>query len=381
MKVIERAYRYRFYPSESQKENLAHTFGCSRWVYNHFLEFKTQSWGDRKKSISYYQSSSLLTALKRENTWLCDVSSVTLQQSLRHLDRAFSNFFDKRARYPSFKSRYDRQCVAYTKAAFTFRGGEIKLAKQKEPLKIRWSRRFKGKPSSLTIKRDHSGRYFVSIIVKEEVEELPFVGSEVGLDLGLTNTVTDDKGNEILNPKFLNRELKRLRRKQRSLSKKIKGSENRKRARRELAKLHARIRDKRHDFLHKLSWQIVNENQVIAVEDLGVKAMQKNRCLSRGIGDASWGTFVRFLEYKCAWYGREFVKVDRFFPSSKRCSNCGYILERLELGDRRWECPDCGVLHNRDQNAGRNILLEGKRLLGKMKVPWGSRDLKPVEFV
>jgi putative transposase len=381
MQVIERAYRYRFYPSESQKENLAHTFGCSRWIYNHFLAFKTQSWKESKKKVDYHQCSSILTELKKEHPWLCDVSSVPLQQSLRHLDRAFSNFFGKRARYPSFKSKYDRQCATYTKSAFTFRGGKIKLAKQKEELKICWSRRFKGDPSSLTITRDRAGRYFVSVVVKEKVEELPIVRFEVGLDLGLTHAITDDKGTEVLSPKFLSKELKRLRRRQRSLSKKMKGSKNRERARKELARLHARIRDKRHDFLHKLSWQIVNENQVIAVEDLGVKAMQKNRRLSRGIGDASWGTFVRFLEYKSAWYGRELVKVDRYFPSSKQCSSCGYTLEKLDLKVRRWDCPVCGVLHERDQNAGKNILVEGKRLLRKTEVPWGSRDLKPVEFV
>lgn len=331
--------------------------------------------------VSYNECSSLLTQLKKEHSWLCDVSSVPLQQSLRHLDRAFVNFFEKRARYPSFKSRWDKQSASYTKVAFTFREGEIWLAKQKEPLDVRWSRKFKGDPSSLTVTRDRSGRYFISIIVKEDMAPLPFVASEVGLDLGLTNAVTDDQGRVVSNPKFLDKEYKKLRRKQRSLSKKVRGSKNRDRARKDLARLHAQIRDKRHDFLHKLSWQVVNENQVIAVEDLGIIGMQKNRRLSRGIGDASWGTLVRFLEYKCDWYGKEFVKVGRFFPSSKRCSNCGNIFEELELGDRKWECSVCTVLHDRDQNAAKNILLEGKGLLGKLKVPWGSRDLKPVEFV
>ena len=323
-----------------------------------------------------------LPLLKKENPWLKEVSAVPLQQSLLHLDRAFSNFFKRLTKYPTVKSRYGDQSASYMKNSFKYANGEIRLAKLKEPLDIRWSRKFKETPTSLTISKNTAGDYYISIIVKEEVEALPFVKSEIGLDLGLLVLYTDHLGNEIPNPRFLVNGNKRLRRKQKALSRKVKGSKNRGKARKNLARFHSYVRNKRHDFLHKVSWQVVNENQVIAVEDLQVKDMQKNRRLSRSIGDAGWGTFLRFLEYKCDWYGREFVKVDTFFPSSKRCSSCGHVLTELKLSIRVWSCPSCKESHHRDSNAGKNILQEGKRLLGnKKEVPWDARDVKPVEFV
>ena len=383
MQLIDRAYRYRFYPTEEQKTRLAQTFGCCRWVYNHFLELKGSMWRKEKKALTYGDSSRVLTSLKDEYPWLREVSSVTIQQTLRHLDRAFSNFFSYKAQYPSFKKRHYQQSASYTKSAFTYKNGKIKLAKQKKSLKIRWSRSFHGEPTSLTVTKDSSGRYYISIIVKEEVQPLPFTKNESGFDLGITNTVIDDEGNQISNPNFLKKEIKILRRRQKSISRKRKGSKNRQKQRIKVARLHSRIRDKRHDFLHKLSSQIVNENQVIAVESLQVKNMIKNKHLSRAIADVSWGTFLRFLEYKCHWYGKEFIQIDQFFPSSKRCSHCGHTLLELPLSIRQWECPDCNTLHDRDTNAAKNILKEGLRLLGETieKVPWGARDLKPVESV
>lgn len=382
-KVVERAYRYRFYPTKDQEESLAQTFGCCRWTYNHFLALKSEKWLEEKKNLKYVECSRILTELKEEYPWLKEVSSVTLQQTLRHLDRAFTNFFKKKARYPSFKKRHYQQSATYMKNAFTYENGEIKLAKHKEPLKIRWSRQFEGEPSSVTVTKESMGRYYISFIVKEEVQSLPFVKKEVGLDLGITHTIKDNNGHATNNPKYLENDLKKLKQLQRSLSRKKRNSKNFVKTRKKIARLHMRIRDKRKDFLHKLSRKVINENQVIAIESLKVKKMIKNKRLSRAIADAGWGTFVRFLEYKSDWYGRNLVRVDTYFPSSKRCSSCGHILDSLDLKTRNWECPACQTLHDRDTNAARNILSEGLRLLAETveKVPWDARDLKPVEFV
>jgi len=300
--------------------------------------------------------------LKKERPWLKEVSSVNLQQALRYLDRAFQNFFSKSHRYPRFKKRGFEQSASYMKTAFTYKDGEITLSKQREPLKIRWSRRFKGDPTSLTISKDSSDRYYVSIHVKEKVAPLPFKKKKIGVDVGLIDLMTDDKGNKKQNPRFLGGALKQLRRRQKALSRKQKESQNRQKAKLKVARCHARIRDKRQDFLHKLSRQLVNENQVIVVENLRVKNMMRNRRLSRSIADASWSTLLRFLEYKTSWYGRGFVKVETFFPSSKRCSHCGYVLEYLALSTRHWTCPKCQETHDRDINAGKNLLEQGLKV-------------------
>ena len=219
--------------------------------------------------------------------------------------------------------------------------------------------------TSLTITKESTGRYFISIIVKEAVESLPFVKKEIGIDLGLKELINDHEGNSVHNPKFLKKEQQRLKRNQKSLSRKKKGSNNREKARIKVACSHAKIRDKRNDHHHKLSRQLVNENQVIVVENLQVKNMIKNRHLSHTIADTSWGLLLKYLEYKCQWHGRDFVKVGTFFPSSKRCSTCGHTLKELKLSIRYWECPECHTFHNRDTNAAKNILEEGLCLLGK----------------
>lgn len=256
----------------------------------------------------------------------------------------------------------------------------IKLAKDQKPLNIKWSRKFSGQPTSLTLSQDASGRYFVSFVVKEEIKPLPIKKKVVGIDIGLKCFIKNNQGEAVIPPQFLKKEQKRLKRKQKQLAHKQKGSENRKKARISLARLHGKIRDKRNDFLHKLSWQLINENQVIATETLEVKKMQKNRRLAQGISDGGWSTFLRYLEYKSAWYGRDYIQVSPYFPSSKTCSNCGHIEEEMPLSQRMWCCPSCNLEHDRDTNAARNILQEGERLLREI-VPRGSRDLKPVEFV
>ncbi len=371
-----RAYRYRFYPTKEQEVLLSKTFGCCRFVFNHFLKAKTISWKECGASLSYAGCCKLLTELKRNFPWLKEVSSVCLQQSLRHLLAAFENFFNKRARYPKYKTKLGRQGASFMQNAFQYKEGKVYIAKLGS-LDVRWSRHFSGIPKSVTLSTDTTGRYYICFLVEEPIAPLAFVKKEIGLDVGLSQMLTDQEGNTIANPRFLEKSYKRQRRLQKALSRKVKGSNNRKQAKKLLASLHRRIKEKRLDFLHKVSKKVVDENQIIAVETLSVKKMQKSR-LSRQIGDVGWSLFHRLLEYKSLWYGRSFVRVDKHFPSSKQCSNCGNVYDQLKLGDRHWRCTYCGEEHNRDKNAAQNILQEG---LKKLSVPWGTRDLKPVELV
>jgi len=380
--IVERAYRFRFYPTKEQKEQLIKTFGCCRFIYNHFLDLRTNTWKEEKKSINYCDCSAQIKELKKEKPWLKEVSSVCLQQSLRHLDRAFDRFFKKEAKYPKFKKRSYQQRATYMKNAFSYVDGKIILAKHKDPLNIKWTRRFKGEPTSLTITKDPSDKFYISILVKEEVIPLPFKRGEIGIDLGLKHLITDSHGRTVNNPQHLKKREKLLAIRQKAFSRKEKGSKNFHKARKRVARAYEKVRDQRNDFLHKLSTKLVSENQVIAVETLQVKNMIKNRRLSKSIADTGWSTLIRFLEYKCYWYGKELIKVGSFFPSSKLCSGCGYKLETLDLATREWECPHCQLFHDRDKNAAQNILRQGLQQRIKQEVvPWGTRDLKPVEFV
>ena len=322
-----RAYRYRFYPTVEQKRQLAKTLGCCRFVFNYFLQQRIEAWKNRKKHLAYGDCSALLPPLKEKYEWLAEISSVCLQQSLRHLDRAFRSFFEKRTRFPKFKSKHRRQSASYMGNAFTYRNCQITLAKQTVPLDIRWSRRFKETPTSLTVTIDSAGRYFVSIHMEETIQPLPRAKKSVGIDLGLTNVGTDSRGHAIAGPSFLARGMGRLKRLQRRFSRKKRGSKNSQKAKRQVARQHSRIRDRRIDFLHKVSRQLVNENQVIAAESLAVKKMLQAKQLSRSIADAAWSTLLRFLTYKCQWYGRTLVSVDQYFPSSKRCSHCSFEMD------------------------------------------------------
>ncbi|NGX63440.1 MAG: hypothetical protein KR126chlam6_00852, partial [Candidatus Anoxychlamydiales bacterium] len=269
--LIEKAYKYRFYPTKKQKEILEKTFGCTRMVYNYFLDLKSKAYKEEKKSINYNDTSKFLTFLKTKYPWLQEISSVCLQQSLRHLDRAFSSFFKKKSKYPNFKKKRNKQSSKYMKTSFIYKDGEITLAKMEKPLNIRWSRKFQKEPTSLTITKETDDTYYISIIVKEEIESLEFKKKKIGIDLGIIATLSDSNGNNIKNPKLLNKALKKLRLRQKNLSRKLKKSQNRIKARKKLSKLHVYIKNKRLDFLHKLSWQLVNENQVIAAERLNIK--------------------------------------------------------------------------------------------------------------
>ena len=360
----ERAYKFRFYPTTDQENLLRRTMGCVRLVYNKALGLRTKGWYERQERIGYSQTSSLLTEWKKEEDldFLNEVSCVPLQQCLRHLQTAFTNFWAKRAKYPNFKKKRNGGSAEFTKSAFKWRDGKLFLAKCKEPLNIVWSRFLPqdSTPSTVTIKLDPSGRWFVSILVKDPtVKPLPKTDKKVGIDVGITSLITTSNGEKVGNPKQFNRLYKKLRRKQKALSRKTKGSNNRYKASLEVAKVYAQIKDARKDLLHKLTTKLVRDNDLIAIEDLAIRNMLKNHKLARSISDASWGEFNRQLEYKCEWYGKELVKIDRYFPSSKRCGNCGYIVDKLPLNIREWECPECGTNHDRDINASQNILAAG----------------------
>ncbi len=337
--------------------------GCTRLVYNRALAARTEAWYGEQKRIGYVESSAMLTSWKKEDDlqFLSEVSCVPLQQGLRHLQTAFSNFFAGRTQYPNFKKKRNGGSAEFTKSAFKFRHGQVYLAKSAQALPIRWSRKLPegAEPSTITVKLSPAGRWSVSLLVDLEIEPLPESPKEIGIDLGVTSLVALSNGEKVVNPKGFKAKRRKLKKAQKALSRKQKGSNNRYKARLKVAKVHQEISDARIDFLHKLTTQLVRENQTIAVEDLAVKNMVKNRKLALSISDASWGELVRQLEYKCDWYGRHFVKIDRWFPSSKRCAECGYIVEKLPLSIREWDCPKCGAHHDRDVNAAKNILAAG----------------------
>ncbi|MGC0338221.1 RNA-guided endonuclease InsQ/TnpB family protein [Streptomyces sp. SLBN-8D4] len=360
----KRAFKYRFYPTDVQAAELSRTFGCVRKVYNMALAARTAAWA-RQERVNYNQTSALLTAWKKteELAYLNEVSSVPLQQALRHLQVAFANFFGKRAKYPRFKSRKkSRKSAEYTTSGFRFRAGELTLAKMSEPLAIVWSRPLPegSQPSTVTVSLDAAGRWFVSMLCEDPgVWPLTATDAAVGVDVGLDHLLTLSTGEKIANPRHERRDRARLALAQRRLAKKAKGDgANRAKARQKVAKIHAKIADRRRDTLHKLSSRLVHENQVVVIEDLAVRTMLKNHTLARAISDAAWAQFRTMLEYKATWYGRELVAVDRWFPSSKLCSACGTLQNKMPLHVRTWTC-DCGTTHDRDVNAAKNLLAAG----------------------
>lgn len=361
--MVKRAYKYRFYPTPEQARNLAQTFGCCRFVYNYALSTRKRAYFDHGVKIKTSQLSAAITALKKEEgtAWLRDVSSVPLQQALRHLDAAYTNFFEGRAHYPTFKKKHKGQSATYTDNAFTWRDGDLTLAKQKEPLDIVWSRPLPegARISSVTVSKDPSGRSFISILVEQGIETLPMAEKVVGVDLGLKSLLITSDGETIPNPKHLYRYEKKLAHAQRKHAKKKKGSKNRDKARKKVARLHAKIADTRRDSQHQVTTKLIRENQVICLEDLHIAGMLKNHCLAKAISDVGWGEIGRQLKYKAKWYGRTVVKIDRWEPTSKTCSACGYKLDTLTLDVREWVCPECGVCHDRDINAACNILAAG----------------------
>jgi putative transposase len=316
-------------------------------------------------------TSALLTGWKRtdELAFLNDVSSVPLQQALRHLQAAFAAFWNKRGNHPKFKAKKrSRASAEYTRSAFRYRDGQLTLAKLDGPLAMVWSRPLPpgAEPSTVTVSRDAAGRWFVSLLVQDAMAPLPPAihpdtgeAHVVGLDAGLTSLVTLSSGEKLANPRHERRDQQRLAKAQRGLARKQRGSRNRERARRKVARVHARIADRRRDHLHQLTTRLVRENQTVVIEDLHVRGMTANHALARAISDAAWSELRRQLEYKCTWYGRDLVVVNRWLPSSKTCSACGRMAAVMPLTVRAWACQACGARHDRDVNAAKIILAAG----------------------
>lgn len=357
-------YQFRFYPTDQQIRDLSRLFGCVRVVWNDALAACKGS----EKLPSYNQLSILLTQSKQteERVWLTEVSAVPLQQSVRNLNVAYQNFFNsvngkrkgKKINPPRFKSRKSKQSATFTNVGFSIKGEKVYLAKIGY-LDVMWSRPLPSEPSSVTVIKDAAGRYFLSFVVEINPEKLPDNGKSVGIDLGITDFATLDNGEKIKSPKPLKKRFKKLRKAQRYLSRKQKGSKRREKARLKVAKLHAKIKDIRTDFLHKLSTRLIRENQTIVLEDLNTSGMLKNRKLSRAISDLGWRSFRDMLKAKSERYGRDFRVISRWEPTTQKCSCCGQIGGKKELSVREWTCLFCGETHDRDVNAAKNIKVAG----------------------
>lgn len=355
-------WTFRCYPTPEQEQHLARTFGCVRFVWNWALRARTDAFraGER---MGYPATDKALTLLKQqpETVWLNEVSSVCLQQALRDLQVAFSNFFDKRAAYPSFKRKEARQSANYTERGFSFDPERrvLKLAKI-GAIKVKWSRKAIPHPSSIRLIRTASGKYFVSLVVETQPAPLPKTGESVGIDFGVARLATLSNGERVSNPKHGAKWQRRLAFYQKRLARAKKGSKRREKVKRHVARIHEKISNSRSDTLHKLSTDLVTRFDVICVEDLNLRGMVKNHSLARSLHDASIGTAIRMIEEKAERYGKTVVKIDRWFPSSKTCSDCGHIVEKLPLSVREWTCPECGTTHDRDANAAANILAVGQ---------------------
>ena len=364
--VVRTAYRCRAYPDEAQQQVLARTFGCVRVVWNRTLAERRRRWQQEHRGTTYAETDAALTVMKKdpELAWLNEVSSVPLQQALRHQHGAFQAFFGKRARYPRFKSRHGRQSAHYTRSAFSMRDGELRLAKAACPLAFVWSWPEVDTgvldPTMVIVSREPDGRWYVTFAVDaSEPEPLPAAGRSAGIDLGVTSFLVMSDGKKIANPRHLERRACNLARYQRRLARCQRGSANRAKAKAKVARAHRKVRNARADFLHRTTTQVIRDNDLIAIEDLVVKNMVRNRCLARAISDCGWGEFRRQLEYKCERAGRRLVVIGRWYPSSKTCSACGFLLADLPVRVRAWRCPSCRARHDRDLNAAKNILAAG----------------------
>ena len=361
---MEKAYKYRIYPNKRQKELLAKTFGCCRFVYNHFLNERIETYQKEQKTLSYNQCSTELTKLKSELEWLKEPDKCSLQNALKDMDRAYKNFFRNNAGFPKYKSKKIHRFSYRTNANIAYCGKHIKLPKL-GMVKTRTKLTPQGRILNATISQEPSGKYYVSLCCTDvEIPKLQKTGNEIGIDLGIKSFAVTSNGDSVPNPKYFQKSLNKLARLQRELSLKTRGGSNWNKARIKVARLQEHIANQRTDFLQKLSTRLIRENDVIYMEDLQIKNMIRNHKLARCIADVSWSEFIRQLQYKADWYGKTIIKVDKWYASSQICSCCGNQFPiTKDLSVREWICPNCHTALERDGNAARNILREGKRLL------------------
>ena len=380
--IKNKTYKFRIYPTAEQEILLAKHFGCTRWVYNHFLNERKEQYQKNKKSDNYYKQAATLTKLKKEEDtkWLKGVNSQTLQFALRSLDTAFLNFFRGNTQFPKFKSRKHKNTFTIPQFG-SISDGLLHIPKFKDGIKIKLHREIVGKIGKMTITKTPTGKYYVSIFTEQIIEELPKTNKHVGIDLGLKDFVITSDNKKFKNNRYTKKYAKQLKKAQQHLSRKQKGSNGFEKQKLKVAKIHEKIASCRLDTLHKVSTELVKNYDLISVEDLNVKGMIKNHKLSKHIADASWGKFVTLLQYKCDWYWKELVKVNRFYPSSKTCGDCGWINQELKLSDREWTCNSCGVVHNRDWNASKNILKEGLKNISAGTVEYkGGEEIRPTSL-
>lgn len=356
--MFRKAFRYRLYPNEEQQSGLTVQFGHARFVFNWALATRDAYYKEHEKNLGYYALKRMMTELKRQpdHAWLKEADSQALQAKVEDLDRAFTNYFKKRAGHPRFKRRHSHQSIRYPQR-FKFDDNHVYLPKVGW-VKIVLHRPLEGKPKSLTVSKTKSGEYYASVLCEVEVTVQPNGKPSVGVDLGLKDFAVLSTGEKVEHPKYLKHAERRLKKLQKRLSRKKKGGANRNKARLLVARQHEHVARQRADFLHKLSRRLVAEHGAIHLEDLNIPGMLANHRLAKSIADSGWGMFGRFCEYKADWYGSQVVRADRFYPSSKTCGVCGCINHDLTLSDRFWTCENCGAHHDRDINAAVNLLHE-----------------------
>jgi len=364
MKIIHKSYKFRINPNEEQQVLLSKHFGATRFVFNHYLNKRKETYLENKTSLNYYDNANDLTVMKKDDNyiWLKEINSQSLQSSLRNLDTAYNKFFRKQSKFPNFKSKYDKQSFTIPQSVIIDEN-KLYIPKFKKGININLHRDIEGKILFGTISKSTTGNYHISITCEVEYKPYEKTNSSIGIDTGIKDLAILSNGEVYENIKTLKTNIKKLKYNQRQLSKKQKGSKNRLKQKQILGKIHEKVSNVRLDYLHKVTTEIIKNHDIICIEDLAVKNLMKNHKLSQAFSDVALGTFYTMLEYKANWNDKTVVKIDRFFPSSKTCSVCGWIKQDLELKNRKWICPSCNTYHNRDFNASQNILKQGLSIL------------------
>ncbi len=364
MKIIHKSYKFRINPNEEQQVLLSKHFGATRFVFNHYLNKRKETYLENKTSLNYYDNANDLTVMKKDDNyiWLKEINSQSLQSSLRNLDTAYNKFFRKQSKFPNFKSKYDKQSFTIPQSVIIDEN-KLYIPKFKKGIDINLHRDIEGKILFGTISKSTTGNYHISITCEVEYQPYEKTNSSIGIDTGIKDLAILSNGEVYENIKTLKTNIKKLKYNQRQLSKKQKGSNNRLKQKQILGKIHEKVSNVRLDYLHKVTTEIIKNHDIICIEDLAVKNLMKNHKLSQAFSDVALGTFYTMLEYKANWNDKTVVKIDRFFPSSKTCSVCGWIKQDLELKDRNWICPSCNTYHHRDFNASQNILKQGLNIL------------------